>query len=266
MKYPVYQVDAFTVKPFSGNPAAVVLLDQSREDAWMQAVAREMNLSETAFLIAKGDDYSLRWFTPVAEVDLCGHGTLASAHILYEFGFYDPDETIHFNTISGVITATFKHGTIELSLPIRATTPIENTPRIQATFGPLPIAISQWSNQLLLLEFENTQSILAFEPDCQKIGALDWTDILITTKGNEKYDFISRFFSPRLGVNEDPVTGMSFCSLGPYWQTKLGKDTFHAYQASARGGEAWVKVTDKHVYVGGKAVTVFQGDLVHQRS
>lgn len=265
MKYPVYQVDAFTVKPFTGNPAAVVLLDQPKDDAWMQAVASEMNLSETAFLQAKGDDYSLRWFTPVTEVDLCGHATLASAHILYEFGFYEPDETIHFNTKSGVITATFNQGTIELSMPRHDPVTMKSNSEIEDVFGSSAVELAQWSDRLLLLEFDNPEFVRNFEPNFKKIAALSWNDIVITAKTDGKFDFISRFFSPCVGINEDPVTGMAFCVLGPYWQTKLGKDSFHAFQASSRGGEVWVKVTEKHVLVGGKAVTVCQGELLHQR-
>jgi PhzF family phenazine biosynthesis protein len=264
MKYPVYQVDAFTVKPFAGNPAAVVLLDQPKEDAWMQAVAAEMNLSETAFLLAKGDDYSLRWFTPITEVDLCGHATIASAHILYEFGYYEPDEIINFNTKSGVITATFSLGTIELSMPRRDTVSIASSPEVESVFGTTPVDLAQWANTMLLVELKDAQAVQNFEPNFKSIAALPWEDIIITAKAVGKFDFVSRFFAPCVGINEDPVTGMSFCALGPYWQNKLGKDSFHAYQASPRGGEVWVKVADTHVYVGGKAVTVCQGELLHQ--
>ena len=264
MKYPVYQVDAFTVKPFTGNPAAVVLLDQPKEDAWMQAVAAEMNLSETAFLLAKGNDYSLRWFTPITEVELCGHATLASAHILYEFGFYEPDETILFNTKSGVITATFKQGTIELSMPRRDFVSMTNTPEIEAVFCKDIMDLAHWNDRMLLLEFKDSQSVMDFEPHFKQIASLPWDDFIITAKSEGKYDFISRFFSPHTGINEDPVTGMSFCVLGPYWQAKLGKNDFHAFQASKRGGDVWVKVADSHVFVGGKAVTVCQGELLHQ--
>lgn len=265
MKYPVYQVDAFTVKPFAGNPAAVILLDRPKDEAWMQSVASEMNLSETAFLFAKGGDYALRWFTPVTEVDLCGHATLASAHILYEFGFYEPDEVINFNTKSGVITASFNQGTIELSMPRRDPVALANSPQIEAALGLTPLDVAQWSDELLLVELADANAVQNFEPNFKSIAALPWEDVLITAKAEGKFDFISRFFAPRLGINEDPVTGMSFCVLGPYWQAKLGKDCFRAFQASPRGGEAWVKVADKHVFIGGKAVTVLQGDLLHQR-
>lgn len=265
MKYPVYQVDAFTVKPFAGNPAAVVLLDHPKDEVWMQAVASEMNLSETAFLFAKGGDYALRWFTPVTEVDLCGHATLASAHILYEFGFYEPDEMINFNTKSGVITASFNQGTIELSLPRRDSVALPSSPQIEAALGLTPFDVAQWNDKLLLVELEDAKAVQDFEPNFKSIAALLWEDVLITAKAEGKFDFVSRFFAPRLGINEDPVTGMSFCVLGPYWQAKLGKANFHAFQSSARGGEVWVKIADKHVYIGGKAVTVLQGDLLHQR-
>lgn len=266
MKYPIYQVDAFTVSPFSGNPAAVVLLEHPKEDHWMQAVASEMNLSETAFLLAKGDDYSLRWFTPVTEVDLCGHATLASAHILYECGYYELDETIKFITRSGVIKATFNQGTIELTMPRRDPTSCLPSPDIKKSLNLDTVNIVRWEDSLLLVELKSSEQVREFEPDFKSILQLPWEDFVITTRDETgRFDFISRFFAPRLGINEDPVTGMSFCVLGPYWQGKLGKSAFHAFQASPRGGEVWVKVAPDHILIGGKAVTVLKGDLQHQR-
>ncbi|HNY84828.1 MAG TPA: PhzF family phenazine biosynthesis protein [Anaerolineaceae bacterium] len=266
MKYPIYQVDAFTVSPFSGNPAAVVLLDRSKEDDWMQAVASEMNLSETAFLLAKGDDYSLRWFTPVTEVDLCGHATLASAHILYESGYYELDETIQFITRSGVIKAAFDQGTIELTMPRREPIPFAISADIKKSLNLNAVDVARWQENLLLIELESSEQVRDYEPDIKNILQLPWEDLVITARDETgKFDFVSRFFAPQLGINEDPVTGMSFCVLGPYWQEKLGKSTFHAFQASPRGGEVWVKVEPDHVLIGGKAVTVLKGDLQHQR-
>lgn len=265
MKYPIYQVDAFAVQPFKGNPAAVCILEKPKEADWMQSVAAEMNLSETAFLYAKKDDYELRWFTPTTEVDLCGHCTLASAHILYESGFYDPDETINFHTKSGLITSTFSRGTIELDMPRLDFELTEPSAELLDVLGASPVSVANSGSKLILVELENSDAVKSFVPDIKKISALE-VDLLITSLDESgKYDFISRFFAPTDGIFEDPVTGMAHCVLGPYWAPKLKKTSFHAYQASARGGEVWVSVEPNRVLLGGKAVTVMQGELVHQK-
>jgi PhzF family phenazine biosynthesis protein len=266
MKIPLFQVDSFTVKPFKGNPAGVCLLEQPRDAAWMQAVAMEMRLSETAFLCPKGNDYNLRWFTPSTEVDLCGHATLASAHILFELGFYDPDETIFFHTKSGVITATFDHGTIELDMPLVRPVPAESTPLLEEILGQAPLAVTHSEDHAILVaEIANCDFIAPFEPDFKKIAQLEETDLIITAQTPEgKFDFISRFFSPHTGIPEDPVTGLGHCILTPYWAAKLNKDNLVAYQASARGGMVWCRLGKDRVYLGGKAVTVFSGEILHQ--
>ncbi len=266
MKIPIFQVDSFTVKPFKGNPAGVYLLEQPRDATWMQAIATEMRLSETAFLSPKGNDYNLRWFTPSTEVDLCGHATLASAHILFELGFYDPDETILFHTKSGVISATFNHGTIELDMPLIRSVPVESTPLLEEILGQPPLAVSRSEdNAILLAEIADPADVEAFDPDFKKIAALEETNLVITaqTPGG-KNDFISRFFSPNTGIPEDPVTGLGHCILTPYWAAKLNKDQFVAYQASARGGTVWCRLGKDRVYLGGKAVTLFSGEILHQ--
>lgn len=266
MKIPIYQVDSFSVKPFKGNPAGVCLLEQPRDPAWMQAVAAEMNLSETAFLCPKGDDYLLRWFTPSTEVNLCGHATLASAHILFEFGFYDPDETIRFHTNSGLITATFNRGTIELDMPLIQPVPAQSSPLLEEILGFIPVAVAQSEDgAILLAELANTSAITAFEPDFKKINRLEAANLVITAaKGNSEFDFISRFFSPRSGIPEDPVTGLGHCILAPYWAQKLGKEKLVAYQASARGGTVWCRLAKNRVFLGGKAVTLFAGEVLKQ--
>jgi PhzF family phenazine biosynthesis protein len=264
MKIPIYQVDAFTISPFKGNPAAVCLLEKARDSAWMQAVAAEMNLSETAFLSPLGDDYELRWFTPKIEVELCGHGTLSAAHILFEFGFYEPDETICFNTKSGPIMATSNRGTIELDMPRRDPQPLELNDVIRTQFGADAVAAAEYGGDLLIVELPNADAVRNFEPNFKAMSGLPYTDLIITAPGDGKYDFVSRFFSPATGINEDPVTGMAHCSLGPYWASKLGKDKFLAYQASPRGGEVWVTNKPERVYIGGKARTVMAGELLHQ--
>lgn len=266
MKIPLFQVDSFTVKPFKGNPAGVCLLEQSRDEVWMQAVANEMRLSETAFLCPKGNDYNLRWFTPSTEVDLCGHATLASAHILFELGFYDPDETIFFHTKSGVITACFDHGTIELDMPLIRSVPAESTPLLEEILGQVPLVVSHSEdNAILLAEIADQAAIEAFDPDFRKIANLEETDLIITTQSHGgKFDFVSRFFSPHTGIPEDPVTGLGHCILTPYWAAKLNKDKLVAYQASARGGTVWCRLGKDRVFLGGKAVTVFSGEILHQ--
>lgn len=265
MKYIIYQVDAFSIRPFKGNPAGVCILAGPKDPEWMQAVAQEMNLSETAFLIPKGDDYLLRWFTPTTEVALCGHATLASAHILFENGYYDFDETIHFHTASGVITATTDNGTIELDMP-RISSRLIDIPEdaLEAT-GLNPIAAAISDTQQLILVLNSEEEVRQFEPDMRKIIKLPYVDLIITAEAeNEKFDFISRFFSPKNGIPEDPVTGMAHCLLGPFWQERLGKAQFCAYQASARGGRVWLRVADDRVFIGGKAVTVFKAEMFKQ--
>lgn len=267
MKIPLFQVDSFTVKPFKGNPAGVVLLEQPRDKVWMQAVANEMRLSETAFLSPKGNDYYLRWFTPSTEVDLCGHATLASAHILFELGYYDPDETIFFHTKSGVITATFDHGTIELDMPLIQPVPAESTPLLEETLGQVPLAVANSEDRsIVLAEMADYAAIEAFIPDFKKIASLEAANLVITAKCSDgQFDFISRFFSPHSGIPEDPVTGLGHCILTPYWAAKMNKSQFVAYQASARGGTVWCRLGTDRVYLAGKAVTLFSGEVLHQK-
>jgi len=266
MKIPLYQVDSFTVKPFKGNPAGVCLLEQPRDAEWMQALAAEMMLSETAFLSPKGNDYNLRWFTPSTEVDLCGHATLASAHILFEMGFYDPDETIFFHTNSGIISATFDHGTIELDMPLIRSVPAKSSPLLEEILGQAPLSVARSEDgAILIAELADQAAVEALDPDFRKIASLEETDLIVTaqTPGG-KFDFVSRFFSPHTGIPEDPVTGLGHCILTPYWAQKLNGDQFVAYQASARGGTVWCRLGKDRVYLGGKAVTVFSGEILHQ--
>jgi len=265
MKFPFYQVDAFAVKPFKGNPAAVFLLESAREDSWLQAVAEEINLPETAFLLPKGHDYQLRWFTPTTEVDLCGHATIASAHILYEFGYYDFEETINFHTRSGIITSTFNRGTIELDMPRLNVKPCPMPDDLLIILGAEPVTTFVSDANTLIAEMPSAEYIRSFVPDFKKIEKLDFEGLTITAPSDDpRFDFISRYFSPRDGIPEDPVTGMAHCALGPYWEAKLGKSNLHAYQASARGGEVWLRVAPNRVFVGGKAVTVLAGEMLRQ--
>ena len=264
-KYTIYQIDAFTVRPFKGNPAAVCILPDEKGDEWMQAVAQEMNLSETAFLLPKGNDYQLRWFTPTTEVKLCGHATIASAHVLFENGLYDFEETINFHTASGVIAATTNNGTIELNMPLIKSEDVDVPADAVEATGLKPIAAAYSETRQLILVLGSAEEVRSFEPDMKKIAALPYVDLMITAEADdEKFDFISRFFSPHTGIPEDPVTGMEHCVLGPFWQRRLGKSQFCAYQASKRGGKVWVKVADDRCFIGGKAVTVLKAELLRQ--
>lgn len=257
----IYQVDAFTHQPFSGNPAAVCLLEGPAAAAWMQNVAREMNLSETAFLYPEGDGFRLRWFTPAVEVALCGHATLASAHILYETGRLEPAEEARFHTLSGLLTAQHCGDEIELNFPA---TPPAQTVAPAGLVEALEVTarhIAQ-SRYDYLVEVATLDELLSVEPDYAALRRLPVRGVMVTSPGQGDYDFYSRFFAPGAGVNEDPVTGSAHCTLGPYWGQRLGKRAMLAYQASARGGMIHVRLEGERVVLGGQAVTVLHGELV----
>jgi PhzF family phenazine biosynthesis protein len=258
----IYQVDAFTEKPFSGNPAAVCFLPKDKEAGWMQAVGKEMNLSETAFLLKQEDGYNLRWFTPAVEVDLCGHATLASAHILWETGILRREEQARFHTRSGLLTAFSKGGEIELNFPAKTDEPAE------APAGLLE-ALKVKANYIgkskfdYLVQVDSEETVRGLKPDFAALKNIPVRGVIVTSRAvSTGYDFISRFFAPAAGVNEDPVTGSAHCTLGPFWSRKLGKNDFLAYQASERGGTLRVRVAGDRVYLGGKAVTIFRGELI----
>lgn len=258
----IFQVDAFTDKTFAGNPAAVCVLPEACDDTWMQHVANEMNLSETAFLVAQTDGYNLRWFTPAVEVELCGHATLASAHILWEQGFLPHDEQARFYTKSGLLSATRKDSWIELDFPAE---PEEQTDFPETLFKALGVEAQYVGKNRFdfLLEFESAEVIRKMTPNFSLLSTISGRGFMITSRSDSsKYDFISRFFAPAFGINEDPVTGSAHCCLGPYWAKKLGKQELSAYQASLRGGVLQVRVGDDRVYLGGQAVTVMRGTLL----
>jgi PhzF family phenazine biosynthesis protein len=261
----IYQVDAFTDQPFKGNPAAVCILPDKEnvyDDTWMANVAREMNLSETAFLRPSKDGYNLRWFTPAVEVDLCGHATLASAHILYEIGLLTPKDQARFHTKSGLLTATKAGEEIELDFPATPAEPIANDPGLADALGVNPEDIGQ-SKFDYLVRVGSEAEVLECKPDFRKLLKLGVRGVMLTARSEtEDYDFISRFFGPGAGVDEDPVTGSAHCCLGPYWGEILGYDEMIAYQASARGGVVRVHLQKDRVYLGGKAVTVMVGELM----
>jgi PhzF family phenazine biosynthesis protein len=256
-----FGVDAFASQPFSGNPAAVCLMDEVRDAKWMQAIAAEMNLSETAFVRPLGLDYELRWFTPAVEVDLCGHATLASAHVLWPEGLVRQNDPIRFSTRSGILTAAHNGGHIELDFPaIRATEASPPSELIDA-LGVVPSFVGRSKFDYLVV-VETAKEVRTVCPDFGKLASVEVRGTIVTSMSDDsRFDFISRFFAPAAGVNEDPVTGSAHCCLGPFWKEKLGKETMIAYQASARGGVVRVCAGTERVILGGKAVTVWRGEL-----
>ena len=255
-------VDAFTDQPFRGNPAAVCLLDRERDAEWMQHVAAEMNLSETAFLLRQADGWSLRWFTPAVEVDLCGHATLASAHALWGEKV-DDASVLRFHTCSGLLTASRDGDWIELDFPAKREQKVDAPPELLDALGAHD-AVYVGRNQFdYIVELRSEDEIRALQPDHAALRKLPVRGVIVTSRGaNGKYDFVSRFFAPGSGVDEDPVTGSAHSCLAPYWSPRLGKDSFLAYQASARGGFLRVRLDGERVKMAGRAVTVLRGELV----
>jgi PhzF family phenazine biosynthesis protein len=261
MSLALHQVDAFTAEPFAGNPAAVCVLAGPREERWMQLVAREMNLSETAFLHPEGDGWRLRWFTPTVEVALCGHATLAAAHVLWETGALATDAPARFRTRSGLLTAMRQDDLIELDFPAKRAQPAPAPEGLTAALGGEPRFIGR--NEFdYLVEVDSEMMLRSLQPDFTALRKLPVRGVIVTARpAAPEFDFVSRFFAPACGVDEDPVTGSAHCCLGPYWQSRLGKAEFKAFQASARGGVVRVRVEGERVKLGGHAVTVFRGVL-----
>lgn len=262
MGIPIVQVDAFTAEPFAGNPAAVCLLPAPRDDQWMQHVAREMNLSETAFLTRQEDGFNLRWFTPAVEVDLCGHATLASAHVLWEEGYLQPDAVARFHTRSGLLTAERRGNLIELDFPATPEEPAATPAGLAEALGVTPQYVGK--NRFdYLVQVASEEIVRGMQPDFTPLRKLPVRGIIVTSQASSPdYDFVSRFFAPAAGVDEDPVTGSAHCCLGPFWAQRLGKQELVGYQASARGGVVRVRLEGGRVRLGGQAVTVLRGELV----
>lgn len=257
----LYQVDAFTDRPFAGNPAAVCMLEAAVSETWMQDVAREMNLSETAFLLPEADGYGLRWFTPAAEVELCGHATLASAHVLWETGALVGMEVARFHTASGLLTARRHDSWIELDFPATPPAACALEPAVLAAVGVEAVYVG-CSKFDTLIEAGGPEQVRRMAPDMGVLRSLGGRGVIVTSRGDiPGVDFISRFFAPAAGIDEDPVTGSAHCCLGPYWAEKLGKNELAAYQASPRGGNVRVRVEGERVMLGGQAVTVLRGEL-----
>ncbi len=256
------QIDAFTDRPFAGNPAAVCLLPAAREAEWMQAVAAEMNLSETAFVRELDDLFELRWFTPAVEVELCGHATLAAAHALWTEQIVAAGDAIRFSTQSGVLTCTRRSDLIELDFPATPAREDDAPPQLAEALGADPLWVGRSNfDTLVLLDSEAT--LRSLQPDFALLRQLPVRGVIVTSAADdESFDFVSRFFGPAVGIDEDPVTGSAHCVLAPFWGERLGKTGMTAYQASARGGVVQVRLADDRVVLGGQAVTVFEGVLV----
>ena len=263
MALTITQVDAFASEPFEGNPAAVCLLPEPADAAWMQRVAREMNLSETAFLVRRDDGaFDLRWFTPGVEVDLCGHATLASAHVLWESGHLAPDAPAVFHTLSGRLSAVRRDRWIEMDFPAEPDESVSGPDWLADALGAEPIYVGR--NRLdYLVEVAAEATVRRLAPDLRRIAKLGPRGVIVTARADtDGFDFVSRFFAPCTGIDEDPATGSAHCCLGPYWQRKLGQDAFTAWQASARGGLIKVAVRGDRVTLSGEAVTVLRGELL----
>lgn len=254
-------VDAFTSRPFAGNPAAVVVLPAPWEAGRMQHVAREFNLSETAFLVRRSNGFDLRWFTPEVEVELCGHATLASAHVLWSEGHLAEDEPARFHTHSGLLLAT-RHGEwIELDFPSRAQTPAEPPAGLVEALGVRPLYVGRWRDDWLV-QLGTESEVREARPDHTRLAAVGVRGAMITAAATTPgFHFVSRFFVPGAGIAEDPVTGSAHCCLTPFWAGKLGTTEMTAFQASARGGKLRVRLDGERVRIAGQAVAVARGEL-----
>jgi predicted PhzF superfamily epimerase YddE/YHI9 len=254
-------VDAFTAEPFAGNPAAVYLLERWPPDDWLQRVAREMNQSETAFLVSNAASYDLRWFTPLVEVDLCGHATLAAAHSLWQRGVATGRQ-ISFSTRSGVLTAVRAGAAIELDFPLLPESPVTEPPGLGAAVGLQPLYVGQ-SRHDLIVEASSDAIIRQLRPDFTRLAQVATRGVIVTARTSDTaFDFVSRFFAPAAGINEDPATGSAHCVLADFWRKRLNKSAFRAYQASPRGGVISVRIDGERAILGGQAVTVARGELL----
>jgi PhzF family phenazine biosynthesis protein len=262
MNQRIVQVDAFASVPFTGNPAAVCVLAEPRDEDWMRNVASEMNLSETAFLVRQGETFSLRWFTPAAEVDLCGHATLASAHVLWEDGHLSEGSEARFTTRSGELQARHTDKGIELNFPALFAEPCDEPAGLLEALGiesAVAIARSRFD---YLVEVASEKIVRGLAPDFGRLQRVNARGVMVTSRAEEGgYDFVSRFFAPRVGVDEDPVTGSAHCALAPWWCSRLGRNELTGYQASPRGGVVGVRVEGDRVALTGSAVTVMVGEL-----
>jgi PhzF family phenazine biosynthesis protein len=258
---PLLLVDAFTDRAFAGNPAAVCLLAKWPNNVWLQSLAAEMKQSETAYLVRNSDGFDLRWFTPAVEVDLCGHATLASAHALWEEGLVKRETVINFSTRSGILKAAQNDGLIELDFPLKPEEPVEPPANLLPALGVESKYVGK--NRFdYLVEVESEAVLRQMTPDFRRLGGVPVRGTIVTSRSSDpRFDFVSRFFAPASGIDEDPVTGSAHCCLADFWRKRLGKIEFLAYQASPRGGVIRVRIAGNRVLLGGAAVTVTKGEL-----
>ena len=264
----IIQVDSFTDRAFRGNPAAVCVLSATQADSWLQMVAQEMNLSETAFLIKQEQQYSLRWFTPTTEVPLCGHATLASAHVLWTEGYASTGQQLKFATKSGILTARYQDNWIELDFPVSRSQDIPPITKLADALG-VDFKTVSYNSLGYLVEISNPEQVSQLQPNFTLLQQLPISNVIVTSKAKEdsQYDFVSRFFAPGLGIDEDPVTGAAHCCLAPYWRDRLHQDQFLAYQASPRGGVVKIDYDGgDRVLLSGQAVTVMRGELIEAQA
>ena len=260
MKLPIYQVDAFSNQLFKGNPAAVIPLENWLSDAQMQQIAMENNLAETAFFIPQGDNFALRWFTPELEIDLCGHATLAAAHVIFSELNYSKN-TIKFSTLkAGNLNVSKENNFYTLDFPSRPATPTQLPEGLLSAIGGQKTPIKVLASRDIMLVYEKEADILALNPDFNALAKIDLLGVIVTAKGDNS-DFVSRFFAPSAGVNEDPVTGSAHCNLIPYWANQLQKNKLHAFQLSLRGGELFCELKGDRVLMSGHAITYLKGDI-----
>lgn len=257
MQLKLYQIDAFASKLFEGNPAAVCPLTEWLPEKTMQAIATENNLSETAFFVPQDGKFSIRWFTPGGEVDLCGHATLASAYVLFNLLGYDK-EKIEFDSRSGILAVTREKEWLKMDFPCQPPVPCDTPSEILAAFDQNPIECLKGEDWMVV--FEDESDIEAANPDFAKLRELDLRGVIITAK-SRRYDFVVRFFAPKYGIDEDPVTGSAYTQLAPYWASKLGQTRFHAKQVSKRGGELICELVGDRVFIYGKAVSYLEGTI-----
>ena len=259
MRISIFHVDAFASRPFAGNPAAVMLLDQFREDNLLQEIAAENNLSETAFLVPEGGDYRLRWFTPTTEVPLCGHATLASAAVVMQR--LEPErDTVVFHSASGPLIVNRTETGYVMDFPVRTSEQVSTPPALAEALRIEPIEV--FKNEFNYLALLGSGQVLrALAPDMAALARLDRPGVIVTAPGEETYDFVSRYFAPAKGIPEDPVTGAAHCMLAPFWAKRLGKTTFHAFQASRRGGEITCRLEGNRVKLEGACVFYLEGEV-----
>lgn len=257
MKLQIYQIDAFASSSFEGNPAAVVPLEEWLPDATMQAIAQENNLAETAFYVATNNGFHIRWFTPIREVELCGHATLAAAHVLFTIVGYQGD-MLSFDSRSGTLSVAKSGNLLSLDFPCQAPLQCDTPDPLVQGLGKKPTDCLSHSDYIAVLEHE--QDVLELAPDPESLKQLGLRGVIVTAPSST-YDFVARFFAPKFGIPEDSVTGSAYTQLVPYWSQRMGKTTFHAKQVSARGGELWCSLEQERVKISGHAVTYMQGTI-----